>query len=95
MNYTESKTKNRPGGGTVGNPLYHLYTAPQNIDMDYYRDHYMNAEGKEQKIIHFNGDGSVKAFLNNGLTADVTLDANGVYEGRQMQAGTSFFMARR
>ena len=46
MNYTESKTKNRPGGGTVGNPLYHLYTAPQNIDMDYYRDHYMNAEGK-------------------------------------------------
>ena len=22
----------------------------------------MNAEGKEQKIIHFNGDGSVKAF---------------------------------
>ncbi len=56
---------------------------------------YMNAEGKEQKIIHFNGDGSVKAFLNNGLTADVTLDANGVYEVRQMQAGTSFFMARR
>ena len=46
MNYTESKTKNRPGGGTIGNPLYHLYTTPQNIDMDYYRDHYMNAEGK-------------------------------------------------
>ena len=55
----------------------------------------MNAEGKEQKIIHFNGDGSVKAFLNNGLTADVTLDATGVYEVRQMQAGTSYFMARR
>jgi len=56
---------------------------------------FYNAEGKEQKIIHFNGDGSVKAFLNNGLTADVTLDANGVYEVRQMQAGTSYFMARR
>ena len=46
MNYTETKTRNRPGGGTVGNPLYHLYTAPQNIDMEYYRDHYVNAEGK-------------------------------------------------
>ena len=55
---------------------------------------YMNAEGKEQKVIHFNGDGSVKAFLNNGLTADVTLDAAGVYEVRQLQAGTSYFMAR-
>ena len=56
---------------------------------------YMNAEGKEQKVIHFNGDGSVKAFLNNGLTADVTLDTAGVYEVRQLQAGTSYFMARR
>ena len=55
----------------------------------------MNAEGKEQKVIHFNGDGSVKAFLNNGLTADVTLDTADVYEVRQLQAGTSYFMARR
>ena len=46
MSYTETKTRNRPGGGTVGNPLYHLYTAPQNLDMNYYRDHYVNAEGK-------------------------------------------------
>ena len=55
----------------------------------------MNAEGKEQKVIHFNGDGSVKAFLNNGLTADVTLDIAGVYEVRQLQAGTATFMAMK
>ena len=71
-----------------GSVFYFTYNKQENT-------WYMNAEGKEQKIIHFNGDGSVKAFLNNGLTADVTLDANGVYEVRQMQAGTSFFMARR
>lgn len=56
---------------------------------------YMNAEGKETKLIHFNGDGSVKAFLNNGLTVDVTPDAQGVYELRQAQAGTSYYMATR
>ena len=55
----------------------------------------MNAEGKEQKVIQFNGNGSVKAFLNNGLTVDVTPDATGLYELQQAQAGTSYFMARR
>lgn len=45
LNYTETKTKNRPGGGTIGNPLYHLYTTPQNIDMDYYRNNYMIENG--------------------------------------------------
>ena len=34
------ETKNRIGGGTVGNPIYHIYTAPRNIDMQYYRDNY-------------------------------------------------------
>ena len=51
-----------------GSVFYFTYNKQENT-------WYMNAEGKEQKIIHFNGDGSVKAFLNNGLTADVTLDA--------------------
>lgn len=55
----------------------------------------MNAEGKEKKIIHFNGDGTIKTFLNNGLTVDITPDAAGLYELKQAQAGTSFFMARR
>jgi len=40
INYAQTKTKNRIGGGTVGNPIYHLYTAPRNLDMGYYRDNY-------------------------------------------------------
>lgn len=31
------RQKNRPGGGTVMNPLYDLYRMPRNIDMDYYK----------------------------------------------------------
>ena len=45
INYVQTKTTNRIGGGTVGNPIFHLYTAPRNIDMQYYRDHYALAEG--------------------------------------------------
>lgn len=56
---------------------------------------YMNVDGQEKKLIHFNGDGTIKAFLNNGLTVDVTPDAMGVYQLRQAQAGTSYFMAAR
>ena len=45
INYVQTKTRNRIGGGTVGNPIYHLYTAPRNVDMQYYRDNYALAEG--------------------------------------------------
>ena len=45
MNYIQTKTKNRPGGGIAMNPIYHMYTVARNIDMDYYRDNYVNAEG--------------------------------------------------
>lgn len=48
-----------------GSVFYFTYNKQENT-------WYMNAEGKEQKVIHFNGDGSVKAFLSNGLTADAT-----------------------
>ena len=41
LNYAQTRTRNRIGGGTVGNPIYHLYTAPRNIDMGYYRDNYV------------------------------------------------------
>ncbi len=40
LNYVHANTKNRPGGGTVLNPLYDLYTMPRNIDMNYYRKNY-------------------------------------------------------
>ena len=45
LNYVQTKTKNRIGGGYVGNPIYHLYTAPRNVDMQYYRDNYALSEG--------------------------------------------------
>ena len=45
MNYIQAKTKNRPGGGTAMNPIYHMYTMPRNVDIDYYRNNYA-ADGK-------------------------------------------------
>lgn len=45
VNYIQTTTKNRPGGGSVMNPIYHLYTAPRNLDMDYYRRNYFVQNG--------------------------------------------------
>ncbi|MBR3884628.1 MAG: SusC/RagA family TonB-linked outer membrane protein [Bacteroidaceae bacterium] len=39
-NYVQSKTKNRVGGGGTGNPIYHLYTTPRDVDMGYYKNNY-------------------------------------------------------
>lgn len=41
INYAQTITRNRPGGGTVLNPIYHLYLTPRNIDMNYYRNNYV------------------------------------------------------
>ena len=41
LNYVQTVTRNRPGGGRILNPIYHLYTAPRNIDMNYYRYNYV------------------------------------------------------
>ena len=46
-NYVQTKTNNRIGGGTVGNPLYDLYTMPRNVDLGYYRNH-LSTAGKWQ-----------------------------------------------
>lgn len=40
LNYLKTVTRNRPGGGSVLNPIYHMYTMPRNIDIDYYRNNY-------------------------------------------------------
>ena len=45
VNYNQTKTKNRVGGGTVGNPIYHLYTTPRDVDMEYYKKNY-KADGE-------------------------------------------------
>ncbi|MGP1590274.1 MAG: SusC/RagA family TonB-linked outer membrane protein [Prevotella sp.] len=42
LNYVETITKNRQGGGTVQNPIFHLYTTPRNIDLGYYRNNYVH-----------------------------------------------------
>ncbi|QZE14229.1 SusC/RagA family TonB-linked outer membrane protein [Halosquirtibacter laminarini] len=39
-NYISQKTRNRVSGGTVYNPLYNLYLAPRNLNMDYYKNTY-------------------------------------------------------
>lgn len=39
-NYVQTTTKNRVGGGTVGNPIYDLYLTPRNVDMSYYKNNY-------------------------------------------------------
>lgn len=46
LNYVYAKTVNRPGGGTVMNPLYDLYIMAPNIDMNYYRNNYRIEEGQ-------------------------------------------------
>lgn len=43
-NYVQTKTRNRISGGTVGNPVYDLYTMPRDVDLEYYKKNYV-AEG--------------------------------------------------
>ncbi len=61
MNYYQTITRNRPGGGTVLNPIYHLYMVPRNIDMNYYKNNY-RTEGRwmseEMPIYKLNNEGS-------------------------------------
>jgi TonB-linked SusC/RagA family outer membrane protein len=38
-NYVHQTTKNKISGGTVYNPLYNLYLAPRNLDMNYYKNY--------------------------------------------------------
>ena len=44
INYMQTKTRNRVGGGTVGNPIYDLYTMPRNVDIDYYKNNYTTTD---------------------------------------------------
>lgn len=70
LNYVYAKTNNRPGGGTVMNPLWDLYRLPANIDFDYYRQNYVNAEGTWMSNPH--------AILNNsGKPQNVQIQLSG------------------
>lgn len=48
INYVYAKSSNRPGGGTTMNPLYDLYRLPGNVDLNYYKNNYMDPEGSWQ-----------------------------------------------
>lgn len=67
MNYISTKTKNRPGGGINMNPIYHMYTMPRNIDIDYYRNNYVTQNGR----------------WNSGLQYYYDKQTNGSYRWRQ------------
>lgn len=59
--YIGTKTMNRPGGGTVLNPIYHMYTMPRNIDIDYYKANYSTTGTwltDEQRVYTRNTEGS-------------------------------------
>ena len=46
VNYMQTETKNRVSGGRVFNPIYDLYTASRDIDLDYYKENYQIQNGQ-------------------------------------------------
>lgn len=62
INYVYARSVNRPGGGTVLNPLYDLYRMPGNIDFGYYRDNYYTPDGtwESNKEPYWDKDGKIK-----------------------------------
>lgn len=64
-NYVQTKTKNRIGGGKVGNPIYHLYTTPRDTDMGYYKDTY-SQEGAWYSSGNNEGEGEQKYYEKQG-----------------------------
>lgn len=65
INYLNQNTKNRPGGGRAYNPLYNLYTAPRNVDMNYYKNNYSIENGSWKSngynYLHLTPDGYINA----------------------------------
>lgn len=73
-NFVSTKTTNRPGGGTVFNPIYHAYVTPRNIDMDYYRDNFVHEHGSwVSKQSYYEADKNSRGVYKYG-THDVTLE---------------------
>ena len=70
LSYNQAKTKNRVGGGKIGNPIYHLYTTPRDVDMDYYKQNY-EGEGTWWSSGDANGNGTQKFYT------DLTVDGDG------------------
>ena len=63
--YNQAKTQNRVGGGTLHNPIYHLYTTPRDVDMEYYKENY-SANGKWWSSGDSNGNGTQTYYEDMG-----------------------------
>ncbi len=50
-NYVYQTSKNSISGGTAYNPLYNLYLAPRNIDMDYYKNYEAQGTWESNPVI--------------------------------------------
>lgn len=72
VNYVQTKTKNRVGGGTILNPIYHLYTMPRNIDLGYYSSNYITSGTWHESRFRDYWDGS--KMQTNGALATYTGD---------------------
>ncbi len=68
VNYVQTKTRNRVGGGKVGNPIYHLYTTPRDTDMDYYKNNYETANGNWYSSGNEEGIGGQTYYALEGTT---------------------------
>ena len=55
---------------------------------------YKTEKGETTPMMHFNGDGTVKAFLPNGKQMDVTLTDQGAYELQMAVNGGTYFALR-
>ncbi len=66
INYVQTETRNRVGGGTVGNPIYHLYTTPRDTDMDYYKANYESANGQWYSSGDPTGKGEQVYYVKDG-----------------------------
>ena len=66
INYVQTKTRNRVGGGKIGNPIYHLYTTPRDTDMDYYKENYETANGQWYSSGDPTGKGEESYYVKEG-----------------------------
>ena len=81
INYVQTNTRNRVGGGKVGNPIYHLYTTPRDTDMDYYKANYESANGQWYSSGNENGVGTQTYYQNNNGTFVKKTDGHALLTG--------------
>ncbi len=84
VNYIQAKSENRVGGGTVGNPIYHLYLTPRDVDMDYYKDNY-RTEGEWYSSGDVYGNGTSTYYVKEGDKYVMKTDGKVLLSGPMQQ----------